>query len=151
RKPSGPIADAFVHEVRRFYPFFPAVPAKVRAGFRWNGYEFQQGTRALLGLHGINHDERTWDAPHEFRPERCLRRNGEAYELVPQGGGDHLEHHRCPGEWLTIELMRQALEFFTKDIRYEIPPQNLTIDTRRLPALPRSGLILSGISSRLSF
>jgi len=141
----GPFIDAFVQEVRRFYPFFPAVPAKVRAAFRWNGYEFPEGTRALLDLHGINHDERIWDAPDEFRPQRFLRFDGNAYEFVPQGGGDHLKNHRCPGEWLTIELMRQALEFFTGDIRYRLPPQDLTIDTRRLPALPKSGIVMSDI------
>jgi fatty-acid peroxygenase len=145
-----PIADAFVQEVRRFYPFFPAVPAKVREAFRWNGYDFPQGARALLDLHGINHDERIWDAPDEFRPQRFLRWDGNAYEFVPQGGGDHLKHHRCPGEWLTVELMRQSLGFFTRDIRYTVPPQDVTIDTRRLPALPKSKIILTDVSSLLS-
>ena len=141
----GAIAEAFVQEVRRFYPFFPVVPAKVRAAFSWNGYDFPQGARALLDLHGINHDERIWEAPDEFRPERFLQQRGDAFEFVPQGGGDHLKHHRCPGEWLTIELMRHALEFFTRDIRYEVPPQDLSLDTKRLPALPKSRMILSGI------
>jgi fatty-acid peroxygenase len=141
-------ADAFIHEVRRFYPFFPAVPARVRAPFRWKGYDFEVGTRALLDLHGINHDERIWDSPAEFRPQRFLRWSNDAYEFVPQGGGDHLQHHRCAGEWLTIELMRQALAFFTKDISYSVPSQDLSLDTRRLPALPRSKMILSGISCR---
>ncbi len=145
----GAIANAFVQEVRRFYPFFPAVPAKVRAAFEWHGYEFPAGTRALLDLYGINHDERIWDAPDDFRPQRFLRWDGNAYELVPQGGGDYLTHHRCPGEWLTVELMRQSLEFFTKDIRYTVPPQDLSIDTRRLPALPASRMILSEISTLL--
>jgi fatty-acid peroxygenase len=151
RRANGPFADAFVHEVRRFYPFFPAVPAKVREAFRWNGYDFPAGTRALLDLHGINHDERIWSAPEEFRPKRFLRWTGDEYEFVPQGGGDHLKHHRCPGEWLTIELMRQALQFFAKDVRYTVPPQDLTIDTRRLPALPKSRMILTEVSSRLRF
>jgi fatty-acid peroxygenase len=103
----------------------------------------------LLDLYGINHDERIWDAPDEFRPQRFLRWDGNAFEFVPQGGGDHLHHHRCPGEWLTVELMRQSLEFFTKDIRYSVPPQDLAIDTRRLPALPASKMILSEVSSML--
>lgn len=141
--------QAFVQEVRRFYPFFPAVPAKVRTAFNWNGYEFPRGSRALLDLHGINHDERIWSQPDEFRPARFLRWRGDAFELVPQGGGDHLKHHRCPGEWLTLELMRQSLEFFTHDIRYDVAAQDLTIDTRRLPALPKSRMLLSNVSSRL--
>lgn len=139
------IAEAFVHEVRRYYPFFPAVPARVCSGFRWNGYVFEAGMRALLDLHGINHDVRIWDAPQEFRPQRFLRRDGDSWTFVPQGGGDHLEHHRCPGEWLTVELMRQALEFFTREIRYSVPPQDLSIDMQRLPALPKSRMILRDV------
>ena len=142
------IAEAFVQEVRRFYPFFPAVPAKVRETFRWGGYEFEAGTRALLDLHGTNHDERIWDFPEEFQPRRFLRWDGNAFAFVPQGGGDHLQHHRCPGEWLTIELMRQALAFFTSDIDYSVPRQNLELDTRRLPAMPDSRMILSNIALR---
>jgi fatty-acid peroxygenase len=141
-------ADGFVHEVRRFYPFFPAVPARVRAPFRWGGYDFEKGTRALLDLHGINHDARIWDSPEEFRPRRFLRWSDNSYEFVPQGGGDHLQHHRCAGEWLTVELMRQALAFFTNDVSYSVPAQDLSVDTRRLPALPRSKMVLAGISLR---
>jgi len=142
------IAEAFVQEVRRFYPFFPAVPAKVRESFRWDGYEFEAGTRALLDLHGTNHDERLWNQPDEFQPRRFLRWNGNAFAFVPQGGGDHLQHHRCPGEWLTIELMRQALGFFTADIDYTVPPQDLDVDTRRLPALPKSHMVLANVQLR---
>ena len=142
------IAEAFVQEVRRFYPFFPAVPAKVRESFRWSGYEFEAGTRALLDLHGTNHDERLWDQPDEFQPRRFLRWDGNAYTFMPQGGGDHLQHHRCPGEWLTIELMRQALGFFTSDIDYTVPPQKLELDTRRLPALPKSHMLLTNVVLR---
>jgi len=141
----GAVSDAFVQEVRRYYPFFPAVPARVRDDFRWNGYDFHAGTRVLLDLHGINHDERLWEAPHEFRPQRFLRWNGDAYAFVPQGGGDHLQHHRCPGEGLTIELMRQALGFFTSDVQYRVPEQDLRIDTQRLPALPRSKMVLRDV------
>jgi fatty-acid peroxygenase len=55
--------SAFVQEVRRFYPFFPAVPARVRDSFRWDGYEFPARTRVVFDLHGTNHDARVWDAP----------------------------------------------------------------------------------------
>lgn len=51
-----PYMDAFISEVRRFYPFFPAVPARVRQPFRWDGHEFPRGRRVMLDLHGINHD-----------------------------------------------------------------------------------------------
>ena len=34
-------AELFVQEVRRFYPFFPAVGARVQHDFEWRGYQFR--------------------------------------------------------------------------------------------------------------
>src|SRR3546814_7986900 len=55
--------EMFVQEVRRFYPFFPAVAALVRREFEWRGYHFPSGRRVILDLYGTNHDARTWNAP----------------------------------------------------------------------------------------
>jgi fatty-acid peroxygenase len=138
--------EAFVQEVRRFYPFFPATTALVRREFDWNGLHFPADVRVLLDLHGINHDARVWDAPEEFRPERFLHWDGDAFTFVPQGGGDHQKNHRCPGEWATIEIMKAALDFLVNGIRYEVPPQDLELDDRRLPALPRSRFVITKVS-----
>jgi fatty-acid peroxygenase len=149
--------DAFISEVRRFYPFFPAVPARVRQPFRWGGHEFPRNRRVMLDLHGINHDERVWSEPETFRPQRFLQWNGDAaesptgedaYAFVPQGGGNHQLQHRCPGEWITVALMRTAIDFFTETIRYNVPAQDLSVDTARLPALPRSRFVISAVRAR---
>lgn len=139
------LAQAFVQEVRRFYPFFPAVPAIVRESFEWKGMPFAAGTRVLLDLHGVNHDPRVWKEPKLFLPDRFLSWQESAYTFVPQGGGDHLRNHRCAGEWLTIALMKAALEFFVTGVSYRLPEQDLRIDRTRLPALPHSRLILSDV------
>jgi fatty-acid peroxygenase len=143
-KDSG-YAELFVNEVRRFYPFFPATVARVREDFTWQGFQFRKGTRTMLDLYGTNHDERIWDSPHAFRPERFVDSNTGLFQLIPQGGGDHDKTHRCPGEYLTIALMKQALNVMLKDIRYELPNQNLTIDRSRLPAIPVSRLVIQDV------
>lgn len=142
-------SDAFVQEVRRYYPFFPSVVARVRRDFEWNGYRFPQGTRTVLDLYGTNHDPRTWEAPEQFRPERFRQRDPGPFDFIPQGGGDHHRHHRCPGEWIAIELMKVAANFLARRMAYEVPPQDLQIDYSRLPALPRSGVILSDVRTDL--
>lgn len=63
---------AFVQEVRRCYPFFPAVTAVVREDFTWRGHAIPRGRRALLDLFGTNHDGRVWADPSHFQPERFL-------------------------------------------------------------------------------
>ena len=138
-------AELFVQEVRRFYPFFPSTVARVREDFEWKGYRFPKGTRTMLDLYGTNHDPRTWEDPGQFRPERFRHWDGSAYNFIPQGGGDHLANHRCPGEWITIELMKVALDFLARRLSYEVPKQDLRIATSRLPALPRSRFILSDV------
>lgn len=135
-------AEAFVHEVRRFYPFFPSVVARVRRDFEWRGVRFPRGRRAILDLHGIDHDPRIWEAPEDFRPERFVGRAPGPYDLVPQGGGDHASGHRCAGEWATIELTKTAADLLARRLEYELPEQDLSIDARRLPALPRSRVVL---------
>ncbi len=136
----------FVQEVRRFYPFFPAVMAVARRDIEWNGYIIDEGTQTLLDLYGTNHDPRSWTSPETFRPERFREWNESPYNFIPQGGGEHRAHHRCAGEWLTIELMKRAADFLATKMTFDAPPQDLTIDMKRLPALPRSGMVIENVA-----
>lgn len=137
--------ELFVQEVRRFYPFFPMVTARVREDFEWQGYQFPRGRRVLLDLFGTNHDARVWKDPERFRPERFRDWDGSPFSFIPQGGGDHRTNHRCPGEWITIALMKVAVNALVTRLTYEVPAQDLTVDTRRLPALPRSRFIMANV------
>lgn len=134
---NGDCAVRFAQEVRRFYPFFPALIARTRRAFRWKGVAFPKGRQVLLDLHGTNCSE-PWSDPEEFRPERFIAAPRDPFMFIPQGGGDHHRHHRCPGEPITLALMKVALRLLTSRIAYHVPPQNLHIDRTRLPALPMS-------------
>ena len=142
--------EMFVQEVRRFYPFFPAVAALVRGDFEWRGYRFPARRRVILDLYGTNHDARTWDAPEVFQPERFREWDGSPFSLIPQGGGNHDVNHRCPGEWITIGLMKQAADVLARRIRYDVPEQDLQVDYSRLPALPRSRFIICRVREATS-
>ena len=67
---------------------------------------------------------------------------GDPYTLIPQGGGDHYFNHRCAGEWLTIAVMKEAVKALTKQIDYDVPPQDLTVNLSRMPALPESRFVI---------
>jgi fatty-acid peroxygenase len=138
--------ELFVQEVRRFYPFFPAVPALVRQAFEWKGYQFPLGRWVILDLYGTNHDERIWEKPESFWPERFRRRDISPFDLIPQGGGDYKGNHRCPGEWVTIELMKVALHSLTRSITYDVPAQDLRVSLSRIPALPKSRFVITNIA-----
>ena len=134
--------DGFVQEVRRTYPFFPAVIARVRHDFVWDDYAFPEGRRVLLDLYGTNHDARSWTEPDAFRPERFAGSPVTPFNFVPQGGADARSNHRCPGEGLAIALMRMSVEFLTNHLEYEVPAQSLALDYSRLPAMPRDGFVI---------
>lgn len=135
----------FVQEVRRYYPFFPAVAAIVRKNFLWKGYLFRKGTHVLLDLYGTNHDPKIWRNPEQFHPPRFRNWAGSPFDFIPQGGGSHNSHHRCAGEWITVELMKVALGILTRNITYTVPSQDLQVSLSSIPSKPASGFIMDNI------
>ena len=136
------LTHLFVQEVRRFYPFFPFVVAKVRKDFEWKGYSFKKDTKVFLDLYGTNHHRDIYKEPYQFNAERFRDREPTAFDLIPQGGGDHHSHHRCAGEWLTIEAMKVGVKFLATAMEYQVPDQNLSLELNRFPALPKSRFII---------
>lgn len=138
----------FAQEVRRFYPFFPAVGGRALHAFDWNGMRIEKGNWVLLDLYGTNHDPAIWGDPGVFRPERFDKRESSGFDLVAQGGGDHHANHRCPGESSTVDLLVSALKLFAGAIAYTVPPQDLSINLRRMPTLPASGMVIERVKVR---
>lgn len=137
--------ERFTQEVRRFYPFFPVVGGLARAAFEWRGQTIAEGTWVLLDLYGTNHDERVWREPHTFDPDRFRQWNGSAFNFIAQGAGEHANTHRCPGERLTIELVKAAVRQLVSGMRYDVPPQDLSVDLSQMPAIPRSRFVISDV------
>jgi fatty-acid peroxygenase len=126
-------AEAFAHEVRRFYPFAPFIGGRAARDVAFDGEQIPTNAMVLLDLYGQNHDADLWEDPYAFRPERFLGRDIGAFELVPQGGGDPRTGHRCPGEQLTVALL-SALAVRLARLDCEVPEQDLSITLRRIPA-----------------
>lgn len=127
---------AFVQEVRRFYPFFPAVMARVSEPFSWRSQHFEKGVRVLLDLHGTNRDPLSWLEADSFRPERFLQEPVDAYAFIPQGGGEVAQGHRCPGEGAAEAIMLVSLDFVLAHLPVKVDSGELGISTHRLPAAP---------------
>lgn len=135
----------FVQEVRRFYPFVPPVGGRVLQDFDWRGMHFAKGTWVLLDLYGTNHDVRTWEEPHAFRPERFRRWNGSASSFIPQGGGDFDRGHRCAGEQMTIQAVKTSVRLLVSAVEFDVPEQDLRVDLARMPAIPESRFIIRNV------
>lgn len=136
---SDDAADNFINEVRRFYPFFPSVIAKVRSEAELSGFRLPEGARVMLDLHGTNNDPRIWPQPQRFDPSRFRDREAGIFDLIPQGPGDHFLNHRCAGEWATIALMRSALAALQR-VDHSVVDHGGDVNFARLPALPERPL-----------
>ncbi|MFD1910826.1 cytochrome P450 [Halodurantibacterium flavum] len=135
----------FVQEVRRYYPFFPGIGGRVARPFDWHGHLFRTGQWVLLDLYGTNHHPDLWENPQAFRPERFRDWADDGHNLIPQGAGDFLRGHRCPGEWLTIALMEETVRLLSREVDYDVPAQNLEVRMTAMPALPQSGFVISNL------
>jgi len=140
-------AEAFAHEVRRFYPFAPFIGGRAPREVEWDGVRIPKNSMVLLDLYGQNHDAELWGDPYAFRPERFLGREIGAFELVPQGGGDPRTGHRCPGEQIAVAVL-SALAVRLARLEFDVPEQDLSIPLRRIPTRPADGVVLRVRGSR---
>lgn len=134
--------EAFAHEVRRFYPFAPFVGGRAVRDLEWAGERIPAESMVLLDIYGQHHDDRFWPDPYRFEPERFLGREIDPYELLPQGGGDPAAGHRCPGEMITVALLRELAVRLAR-LDHTLPEQDLTIPLHRVPTRPRSGVLIT--------
>jgi fatty-acid peroxygenase len=133
--------EAFVHEVRRCYPFVPVLAARARDRQDVLGIPIPRGGLVVLDVHGTDHDPAHWPDPDRFDPNRFLDGPVDPDTLVPQGGGDLATGHRCPGETVTLTMLIVAVRTLAR-LPSTLPPQDLSYDLSRVPTRPRSGVIL---------
>jgi fatty-acid peroxygenase len=131
---------AFGHEVRRLYPFVPALAGRTRRPVRAAGVDLQRGDRIVLDVVGTDQDPQLWHDPHEFLPDRFADVQPDPHTYVPQGGGDPATGHRCPGESLTVRLLAETIGVVA-DLDFEVVSRP-AYDPARMPTRPADGLVI---------
>jgi fatty-acid peroxygenase len=127
--------EGFVEEVRRLYPFFPFVGARMIRDIDWRGHPLRQGQWMLLDLYGTTHDPRLFRTPESFSAERKLTWRDAGFSFIPQGGGHAETGHRCPGEMITVEILKETVKLLCRP-PVEITPRDAAIPLRVIPASP---------------
>jgi fatty-acid peroxygenase len=137
--PYGSAAQAFAHEVRRYYPFVPVLAARTRTDTEFVGLSLPAGHRVLLDVHGTDHGAE-WRDPWSFDPSRFESTDPCALtHFVPQGGGPRETGHRCPGEGLANGLLALTVTLLARLPLLELPHQDSGFTLRRMPTRPASG------------
>ncbi|GEK92168.1 cytochrome P450 [Alkalibacterium kapii] len=137
------LQDPFIQEMRRYYPFFPMLPAIAIDDVEIDGYHIPKDSWVILDLYGTNHDVRTVDHPGTFDIERYKGRAKEIsyeeeYEMIAQGGGKFREMHRCAGEWITLHSLRVFSDHLVNKYDFTVPEQDWRIPMNQFPTYPNS-------------
>lgn len=137
------LQDSFIQEMRRYYPFFPMLPAFATQDVEIDGYMIPKDSWVVLDLYGTNHDERSIESPEVFRISRYLGKEkhisyDEEYEMIAQGGGKFEAMHRCAGEWITLHTLRVFSDQLVNKYEFSVPDQDWSIPMNQFPTFPNS-------------
>nr|GMC98411.1 cytochrome P450 CYP82D47-like [Ipomoea batatas] len=105
--------QAVIKETLRLYPSGPinGLRSSLKDCTLSQGYHVPAGTRLMVNIWKIHHDENIWPEPYEFRPERFLTTHkdidvrGQHIELIPFGSG----RRSCPGIQLSLQTLHLCL------------------------------------------
>jgi cytochrome P450 len=118
------------------------------AGIELSEREVKRRTRELSAMvegSGSVGPTAWWGLLMRARNERWAKGEVCPFAFVPQGGGDVRNGHRCPGEDVAVALTRIAAEMLAREMRYEVPAQDLRINLARIPALPKSRFVMRDV------
>lgn len=141
------LKDSFIQEMRRYYPFFPMLPAFAIQDVEVDGYLIPKDSWVVLDLYGTNHDDRMIETPEVFRISRYLGKEkhisyDEEYDMIAQGGGEFKTMHRCAGEWITLHTLRVFSDQLVNKYQFSIPEQDWSIPMNQFPTYPKSKALL---------
>jgi len=117
-----PYLQAVINETLRLHPPAPLLlPRQADASIEVAGYMVPKGSRVLVNVWAMGHDEHIWPDPEKFTPERFLGRavdfRGGEFELIPFGAGRRI----CPGMPLAIKLVHVILGSLLNQFKWRLP------------------------------
>ncbi len=153
--PSGPLTlgklasltyvNAVVQEVKRLTPILPALFAKAKTTFEFEGHTIPEGWMVLFALRAINTDPESFVDPEKFDPERFAPGRAEhekhPHAFVPHGPGP-ASGHKCPGTDYATYAMQTFVVALLRGYDFELPEQALDYDWAVTPPQPKGKLRL---------
>ena len=102
--PSLPYLQAVIKEALRLHPALPVVVRECREACKIKDFDVPKKTMVAVNLYAIMRDEKIWDYPNDFRPERFLvsSKGKDGMEHIPFGAG----RRGCPGEKLAFSMIQ---------------------------------------------
>lgn len=123
-RPQLPYLEAFILETFRHSSFVPfTIPHSTTRDTNLCGFYIPKGRCVFVNQWQINHDQKLWDDPSEFRPERFLTPNGTINKaLSEQVILFGLGKRRCIGENIARFEVFLFLAIILQQIEFIMPP-----------------------------
>ncbi|XP_054421232.1 cytochrome P450 1A1-like [Pteronotus mesoamericanus] len=123
-RPQLSYMEAFILETFRHSSFVPfTIPHSTTRDTSLRGFYIPKGRCVFVNQWQVNHDQKLWDNPSEFRPERFLTPNGTINkELSEQVILFGLGKRRCIGETIARLEIFLFLAILLHQVEFSMPP-----------------------------
>ena len=131
---------AVIQETMRLYPPIWGLIRVAAEEDEIDGKKIQPGDRVVMFAYGAHHDERFWENPEEFRPERWMgdaAKKRQKYTYLPFGGG----RRSCIGGAMSQVENTLALSILLRRFRPEYVGKYPAGINATVTLTPRGGLM----------
>jgi cytochrome P450 len=133
--------DAVVAEAMRLYPPAWVIARQALADVEIGGYHFRKGAEFVMSPWVLHRDERSFDDPEAFKPERWendLARRLPRFAYVPFGAGPRV----CIGNRFAMMEAKLVLAVAIQRFRFEVATETELTLLPSVTLRPRNGLRL---------
>ncbi|KAL8522948.1 hypothetical protein ACS0TY_013049 [Phlomoides rotata] len=125
-----PYLAAVFHETLRKHSPVPIVPLRyVHEDTQLGGCSIPEGTEIAINIYGCNMDEKVWDRPEEWKPERFLKGKDDTLELqktMAFGGGKRV----CAGALQAMTISCVAIGRLVQEFEWRLKDgEEANVDT----------------------
>jgi cytochrome P450 len=128
--------EQVIEESMRLYPPVPQIPRETTEPVEIGGYAIPEGATVAPSQWTIHRDERFWEQPAQFRPERfATERDRPQFAYFPFGGGPR----RCIGQQFAMVEAKLILASLAHRYRLELqsdPEIDLAVSITTMPIDP---------------
>ncbi|KAF0904465.1 hypothetical protein E2562_034744 [Oryza meyeriana var. granulata] len=118
--PRLPYLNAVFHEtLRRHSPVPVLTPRLVHRDTTLGGYDVPAGTQMMINIYGCHMDDKVWESPEEWSPERFLGegfRGADRFKTLGFGGGRRV----CAGSIQAVSITSVAVARFVQEFEWRL-------------------------------
>ncbi|KAK2969390.1 hypothetical protein RJ640_020333 [Escallonia rubra] len=128
-----PYLSTVFHETIRKYSPIPVIPLRyVHEDTELGGYHIPARSEIAINIYGCNMDNKVWENPEEWRPERFLDENNDTVDLFKTmsfGGGRRI----CAGALQAMVISCMAIGRFIQEFEWQLKDgEEENVDTQVL-------------------